>query len=265
MTMKIARRPLGTALAALMVAGGIAATPAAAQDRWDWRDDGPPTRGYDIVGPGVQLLYPELRDSRRGRAWVVRNFNLDHDGFITLPEARRADRAFDEIAGRDRAGFDWQRHGPPQVAEAPVGPPPGASAGWDREGMRGYHFRQSSEGAVFDLQDVLFQTGSAQLRPGAVARLRPLAGFLRANPGVRLKIDGNTDSVGSADSNLQLSRDRAASVASALSAMGVDGDRFRLEGHGEAMPVASNASAAGRQRNRRVEVTLIGQHAATFG
>ncbi len=251
-----------TIVASLIAASAIAAAaPAVAQDRWDWRDDGPPGRGYDIVGPGVRLLYPELRDSRRGRAWVVRNFNVHHDGFITLPEARHADAAFDEIAGRDRAGFDWDRHGP-GVAMAPVAPPPG---GWDREGMRGYHFRQGAEGAVFDLQDVLFETGSAVLRPGAEARLRPLAGFLRANPAVRVRIDGNTDSVGSADSNLQLSRDRAASVASALEAMGVDADRFRLAGHGEAMPVASNATASGRQLNRRVEVTLIGQRAETFG
>ena len=118
---------------------------------------------------------------------------------------------------------------------------------------------------MFDLQDVLFQTGSARLRPGAEARLRPLAGYLRANPGVRLKIDGNTDSVGSADSNLQLSRDRAASVAAALGGMGVDPGRFRVAGHGESLPVATNATAAGRQLNRRVEVTLIGQRAATFG
>jgi outer membrane protein OmpA-like peptidoglycan-associated protein len=250
-----------TIFASLLAASAIAAGPAVAQDRWDWQDDGPPGRGYDIVGPGVRLLYPELRDSRRGRAWVVRNFNLHHDGFITLPEARHADEVFDQIAGGDRAGFDWDRHGP-RVAVAPVGPGPG---GWDHEGMRAYHFRQGSEGAVFDLQDVLFQTGSAALRPGAEARLRPLAGFLRANPDVRLKIDGNTDSVGSAESNLQLSRDRASSVAAALEAMGVDPGRFRLAGHGEAMPVASNGNAAGRQLNRRVEVTLIGQRAATFG
>ncbi len=253
-----------TIFASLLAASAIAAAgPAIAQDRWDWRDDGPPGRGYDIVGPGVRLLYPELRDSRRGRAWVVRNFNLHHDGFITLPEARHADAAFDEIAGRDRARFDWDRHGP-RGDRPPVGAPV-AGPGWDRDGMRGYHFRQGAEGAVFDLQDVLFRTGSAELRPGAEARLRPLAGFMRANPDVRVRIDGNTDSVGSADSNLQLSRDRAASVAGALEAMGVDAGRFRLAGHGEAMPVASNATASGRQLNRRVEVTLVGQRAATFG
>jgi outer membrane protein OmpA-like peptidoglycan-associated protein len=99
---------------------------------------------------------------------------------------------------------------------------------------------------------------------GAEAQLRPLAGYLRANPRVQLRIDGYTDSVGSDASNLTLSRNRARSVADALAGMGANGDRFVLEGHGEASPVASNANADGRQLNRRVEVTLVGQRASSF-
>ena len=250
-------RSIGAALATILALGGLAQA-AQAQPRWDF-DGGPASRNWDLDGPGVRMLYPELRDNRRGRAFVIRNFDMQHDGFITPREAIAANRAFDGIAGPGRR-YDWDAPRGREVVAVPVAP-----GGWDRAGMRGYHFRQGREGAVFDISDILFRTGSAQLRPGAEAKLQPLAGFLRANRGVRVAIDGNTDSVGSAESNLQLSRDRAASVADALQQMGVDGDRFRLAGHGEATPRVTNATAQGRQLNRRVEVTLIGRRAAEFG
>ncbi|WP_156681140.1 OmpA family protein [Sphingomonas profundi] len=253
-------RPISAALACILTLGSLA-QPAHAQSRWDF-DGGPASRNWDLEGPGVRMLYPELRDNRRGRAFVIRNFDMQHDGFITPREAIAANRAFADLAGPGRR-YDWDAPRGSTVIAVPVeraGP-----GGWDRAGMRGYHFRQGREGATFDISDILFRTGSAELRPGAEARLQPLAGFLRANPGVRVAIDGNTDSVGSAESNLQLSRDRAGAVADALEQMGVNGARFRLAGHGEATPRATNATAQGRQLNRRVEVTLIGRRAAEFG
>jgi outer membrane protein OmpA-like peptidoglycan-associated protein len=64
--------------------------------------------------------------------------------------------------------------------------------------MREYGFRQTPQGATFTLQEeVLFCTDSAELRPGAVERLQPLASYLRANPGVRVAIVGHTDFRGS--------------------------------------------------------------------
>ena len=252
-------RPITAALAGLMMLGAVA-TPATAQSRWDF-DGGPATRNWDLQGPGVRMLYPELRDNRRGRAFVIRNFDRQHDGFITRPEALAANRAFDDLAGPGRR-FDWDAPRAPAVIAVPVDR--GAPGDWDRAGMRGYHFRQGREGATFDISDILFQTGSAELRPGAGPKLRPLAGFLRANPRVIVAIAGFTDSVGSAGSNVQLSRARAGSVARALEAMGVDSERFRLAGNGEAAPRATNATARGRQLNRRVEVTLVGRRAAEF-
>ena len=219
-------------------------------------------RRYDLAGPGVQVLIPELRDTARGRAFVMRDFDFDHDGLVEVGEARAANRAFRDSAGGDRGRFDHDRFdrdrgGYDDAAGPPPPPPPPA--------MRAYHFRQNRYGAVFSIGDVLFETGSARLRATARDTLRPLADYLRANPRQRLRIDGYTDAVGTAQSNLILSRDRARSVADALSAAGVDATRFQLEGHGEDSPVSSNATAAGRQLNRRVEVTLIGRRAADFG
>ena len=137
--------------------------------------------------------------------------------------------------------------------------------GWDRRAMRGYGFRQTPRGARLILQgDVLFATDSDVLRPGAINRLRPLARYLRANPGVRVAIDGYTDARGSDAHNQDLSERRAVSVRAAFDDMGVVRARFRVAGHGKANPVASNATAAGMRQNRRVEVTLLGRRAAEF-
>ncbi len=242
------------AAAALLAA---TATPAIAQDRWDWSGGRPGGADFRLAGPGVRLLYPELRETRRGRAFVLRNFDRDHDRFISIFEARAANRAFAEIAGPRSSGFDWESRDRDYAAPAP--------RGWDRGAMRGYGFRQTSRGAMARLdEDVLFATDSAVLRPGAIDKLRPLAAYLRANPGVRVAIDGYTDSRGTDAHNQDLSERRAASVRTAFDQMGVTSARFAVAGHGESDPVATNATAEGMRLNRRVEVTLLGRRASEF-
>ena len=130
--------------------------------------------------------------------------------------------------------------------------------------MRDYQLRQTQLGATLVLQDVVFETGKADLKSGAAQRLKPLAQYLQANPDVKVRIDGHTDSQGADGYNQQLSEARAQSVRTALSGMGVSGDRITAVGHGESQPVADNLNAAGRQQNRRVEVTLVGQQASSF-
>jgi len=236
------------------------ASPAVAQDRWDWSGGRPGMADFRMVGPGVRILYPELRETRRGRAFVMRNFDRNHDRFLTIFEARQANRAFAEIAGPRLRGFDWDARDSGYVVEER-----GGRGGWDRGAMRGYGFRQTARGATMRLdEDVLFATDSDVLRPGAIDKLRPLASYLRANPGIRVAIDGYTDSRGSDAHNQDLSERRAASVRSAFDAMGVTRARFSVAGHGERDPIATNATAAGMRLNRRVEVTLLGRRASEF-
>jgi len=245
---------------ALLAGLGLAAiaAPALAQDHWDWHGGRPGDHEYRLAGPGVRLLYPELRATHRGRAFVMRNFDWNHDGFVSPREANAANHAFADAAGPRRDRFDWDRHDP-VVIEAP------APGGWDRGAMHGYGFRQTPRGAMMRLDDdVLFATDSDVLRPGAVDRLKPIAAYLRANSGVRVAIDGYTDSRGTDAHNQGLSERRAASVRSAFDQMGVTRARFSVQGHGEADPVAPNTSAAGMRQNRRVEVTLLGQRADRF-
>jgi outer membrane protein OmpA-like peptidoglycan-associated protein len=239
--------------AAAMLAG---ASPAAAQRSWDWGGGRPGDRDYGLVGAGVRDLYPELRATNRGRAFVMRNFDFNRDGRINPREANAANRAFAEIAGPRRERFDWESRDR-VVAVAP--------GGWDHRAMHGYGFRQTSRGATLRLQeDVLFKTDSAVLRPGAIDTLKPLAAYLRSERGVRVSIDGYTDSRGSDAHNQTLSERRADSVRAAFDTMGVTRARFSVTGHGEADPVAPNTSDAGMRQNRRVEVTLLGQRADRF-
>lgn len=128
-----------------------------------------------------------------------------------------------------------------------------------RQELQAYQMRQTAAGAQLVLQDVIFETGKATLRPGAAARLQPLVTYLNSAPNVRVRIDGHTDAVGSDTMNQRLSEARAASVRNALVAAGVDAARVETLGHGETQPVATNANVAGRQANRRVELTLLGQ------
>jgi OmpA-OmpF porin, OOP family len=114
--------------------------------------------------------------------------------------------------------------------------------------------KHTDRGMVVTLGDVLFDTGQSTLKPGAVATLDRLASFMQSNPQTRLVIEGHTDSTGSVSFNDELSQRRADAVATALIERGVPASSLRATGKGESLPVASNATAAGRQQNRRVEI-----------
>lgn len=116
--------------------------------------------------------------------------------------------------------------------------------------------KQTNRGLVMTLSDVLFDTGRATLKRGADRDLDRLAQALKDNANTRVLIEGHTDSVGGDDYNLALSQKRAESVADALQMRGVPADRYQAKGLGKDFPVASNATAEGRQQNRRVEIVF---------
>jgi OOP family OmpA-OmpF porin len=103
---------------------------------------------------------------------------------------------------------------------------------------------------------VLFDFGSAELRPDAEAALAGVVELFRRQPGARAEVAGHTDSVGSAAFNQSLSQQRAAAVVDWLVAHGVSRDRLHPVGYGADRPVAGNATDDDRRRNRRVELTF---------
>lgn len=116
--------------------------------------------------------------------------------------------------------------------------------------------KPTDRGLVLTLGDVLFETGRADLKPGAANNLNQLVSFLAKYPTRTVAIEGHTDSVGGDDYNVGLSQRRADSVRSYLVRQGVEAGRITAMGAGKGSPVASNDTAAGRQQNRRVEVII---------
>jgi outer membrane protein OmpA-like peptidoglycan-associated protein len=116
--------------------------------------------------------------------------------------------------------------------------------------------QQTQRGFVVTLGDFLFEVDRAELKPGAARTLDQLVRALRDDPSANIAIDGHTDSTGSREHNLDLSLSRAQAVKGYLAQHGVDPSRISTQGLGPDYPVASNATEAGRQQNRRVEVTV---------
>ncbi len=107
------------------------------------------------------------------------------------------------------------------------------------------------------LGGLLFDTASARLRPESTPTLLDLELALTRHADLRLRIEGHTDDTGAADANLRLSQQRAEAVVAWLVGRGVDAGRLEAAGLGDAQPVADNATAAGRQTNRRVEAVRL--------
>ena len=118
--------------------------------------------------------------------------------------------------------------------------------------------KETARGLIVNLSDVLFDTGKADLKPGAREKLARLSGVLLSNPGLHVEVEGHTDSVGSDGYNQQLSESRAGSVRDYLVREGIKSDTVGTAGFGESKPVASNGTAAGKQQNRRVELVVSG-------
>ncbi len=116
--------------------------------------------------------------------------------------------------------------------------------------------KATDRGLVVTLGDVFFATGKSGIKGNATNNLGKLAIFLNKHPDRTVVIEGHTDSLGSEESNLVLSQQRADSVKSWLASQGIAPARIDAFGKGEGSPVAGNDSDSGRQQNRRVEVII---------
>jgi len=130
----------------------------------------------------------------------------------------------------------------------------------DLEGDLGQNAEVSRVGegiAVTFASGILFPYNSSDVLPAGRENLRQLAQSLQRYPGTEVLIVGHTDNTGSDAYNQQLSERRSMSAKSYLVSMGIPSDRIRTAGRGEAEPIASNETEAGRQQNRRVEIAIF--------
>ena len=116
--------------------------------------------------------------------------------------------------------------------------------------------RETAEGTLVSLYGLPFEKGQATLQPGAALRLQPLADYLKNHPDRQVIVRGNADASGSPAINQALSQNRADAVRDFLVTAGVSPDRIVARGLGTEFPVASNATAAGRRENRRVDLVI---------
>ena len=122
---------------------------------------------------------------------------------------------------------------------------------WVLNGWGGQPHGPVQPNEVFLIQLITLQQASGK-------QLQEVLTLLLSNPDLRLEIQGHTDNDGSADYNLRLSQQRAESVLRYLLLFGIDPARLQAKGYGETMPVAPNDTAENKEKNRRVELTRIG-------
>jgi outer membrane protein OmpA-like peptidoglycan-associated protein len=118
--------------------------------------------------------------------------------------------------------------------------------------------RDTARGLIVNMSDVLFDTGQYTLKPGAREKLAKVAGIILSHPGLKIQVEGHTDSVGGDEYNQKLSENRANAVRDYLVGQGLSATSVEARGFGKTRPVADNSTAAGRQMNRRVEMVVSG-------
>jgi outer membrane protein OmpA-like peptidoglycan-associated protein len=117
---------------------------------------------------------------------------------------------------------------------------------------------ETARGLIVNMPDVLFATGKYELTPDARVKLAKASGILLSYPGLRMQVEGYTDSVGGDEYNQKLSEERAGAVRDFLVQQGVAMNNVAAVGYGKSSPVAGNDTAVGRAQNRRVQLVVSG-------
>lgn len=196
--------------------------------------EGPTTGTEHTVDPAVQRAMVE-------KASLERQIADARGRIATLEETLEAERQ--------------QGEAPPQASSDSTAVPGGRPSVLAELGGR-----TTERGIFLDLSesDLSFPIGSAILPDGELPILDRIADLLVQHPTLSARVEGHTDSAGRDEANLALSQSRADAVKGGLVARGVGAQRIQAVGYGEARPIADNGTRAGRDRNRRIEVYLIG-------
>ena len=116
---------------------------------------------------------------------------------------------------------------------------------------------EAKTGKSFVIDNIFYNTNSAELKPESRIIIESFAGYLKLNPSIKVEIQGHTDNVGNPKDNDALSNNRAFSVKALLEEMGVNGKRITAKGFGQSKPIADNKTEEGRAKNRRTEFMIV--------
>lgn len=198
--------------------------------------------------------------NRKAAEEAVAKASAERDRLRLAARTREADVAAQTAASarRDASGSQQQAVASQQqavAAQQQAGDAERRSAALEAQ-LRELKAKKTDRGMVLTLGDVLFDSGRAEIKAGALHNLAPLGNFLKGHPERRAQIEGHTDATGGSAANQALSERRAEAVRSALLDMGVGRGQLSAQGYGETRPLAGDDSAGGRQINRRVEIVL---------
>ncbi len=129
--------------------------------------------------------------------------------------------------------------------------------------VRNIYLSSIDSGSTVVLNNIFFEYARARLTETSKAELDQMSRFLEDNPGISIQLSGHTDSIGTHQDNLVLSRQRADAVRDYLVKSGISPQRITTKGYGETKPVVDNDTPEGRQKNRRVEFTITGRSDAS--
>ena len=233
--------------------------------------DGVPTRYGEYQGPEETLAAGRRLVARHGGVICLHTVQVGRDergpalldALAGLTDCGSS-RHLDDLDGTDAIhAFHEQIYiGPPP----PEKPKVRAMTDLDGDGVDDRFDRcaKTPVGARVDdrgcwvIEDYVFETDSARIRTEHESALQAVAAVLAGNPGLRIRLDGHTDDTGTADYNFQLARRRAGAVRDYLiAAGGIEEARIEQRSFGPTRPIAPNDTAEGRQRNRRVEISVI--------
>jgi outer membrane protein OmpA-like peptidoglycan-associated protein len=214
----------------------------------------------------------DQRASEAARAAAEKAKMEAEQATLQADNARSAAEKAAADAARERASADAARLAAEQQQQAAMAEAERARTGMQkaeaekaelRERLRNQlnlilETRETARGLIVNISDVLFDFNKYTLKPGAREKLAKVAGILLAYPGLKIQVEGHTDSVGTDEYNMKLSESRATSVRDYLTGQNVPAPDVTAVGLGKSDPVASNDTAAGRQRNRRVELVVSG-------
>jgi outer membrane protein OmpA-like peptidoglycan-associated protein len=205
-------------------------------------------------------LYEAKQALQRAESEWNRNENSEETRHLAYLASRRLEVAELWAAGRKayKEGQQLQQQST-QEASAMVAAAKAANERERklREELADLQARETARGLELTLGDILFDVDQASLKPGAAQNLHRLVAFLKEYPDRAVLVEGHTDNTGTDAYNLSLSERRAESVRTFLIESGIAASRVLARGYGKAYPITGNDTAAGRQRNRRVEIVIL--------
>ena len=216
-----------------------------------------------FAGGGIPLGSDPLTPAWRllaGVSYAPRGNDTDGDGVVDADDRCREQP-------EDRDGYEDEDGCPdpdndhdriPDVRDRCPNEPETYNAHEDEDGCPDQGLAVLEENNIRILQAINFETNSAQILPESLPIVEAVAATLRANPQItRIQVQGHADERGNDDHNLQLTRDRSASVMRALVERGIEAGRLSSAGYGERCPVDAGHNAAAWARNRRVVFLIV--------